>query len=150
MADRSLKGTGLGAKSFEDETGIEFEPRQRIGFACSRDHQFSIVFACEVDLPAEWACPRCGTDARRTGGEYALTPGDKPRRTHWDMLRERRTTAELEVLLAERLALLRASRGGVAGTAGEPAHAPRSAGRRTDPRNRRPADSREDAAGNAA
>ena len=31
----------------------------------------------------------------------------KPVRTHWDMLRERRTVGELEELLAERLALLR-------------------------------------------
>ena len=31
----------------------------------------------------------------------------KPARTHWDMLLERRTTAELEELLEERLELLR-------------------------------------------
>ena len=30
MADRSLKGTGLGAKSFEDEAGVEFAPRQEV------------------------------------------------------------------------------------------------------------------------
>jgi hypothetical protein len=34
----------------------------------------------------------------------------KPVRTHWDMLMERRTTAELEELLAERLELLRSGR----------------------------------------
>ena len=34
----------------------------------------------------------------------------KPARTHWDMLMERRTRADLEELLEERLALLRASR----------------------------------------
>ena len=34
----------------------------------------------------------------------------KPARTHWDMLMERRTTAELEELLEERLALLRSGR----------------------------------------
>jgi hypothetical protein len=31
----------------------------------------------------------------------------KPARTHWDMLLERRSIAELEALLDERLALLR-------------------------------------------
>ena len=30
MADRSLKGTGLGAKSFEDEAGVEFAARQEV------------------------------------------------------------------------------------------------------------------------
>jgi hypothetical protein len=34
----------------------------------------------------------------------------KPARTHWDMLMERRTTAELEELLQERLELLRSGR----------------------------------------
>jgi hypothetical protein len=35
----------------------------------------------------------------------------KAPRTHWDMLLERRSRAELEELLQERLALLRARRG---------------------------------------
>jgi hypothetical protein len=36
---------------------------------------------------------------------------DKVARTHWDMLLERRSRAELEELLEERLAYLRARRG---------------------------------------
>ncbi|HWD79100.1 MAG TPA: RNA polymerase-binding protein RbpA, partial [Kribbella sp.] len=32
---------------------------------------------------------------------------EKPARTHWDMLRERRSISELEELLAERVELLR-------------------------------------------
>ena len=36
MADRSLKGTGLGAKSFEDEAGVEFAARQEVGYDCPR------------------------------------------------------------------------------------------------------------------
>ena len=35
----------------------------------------------------------------------------KPPRTHWDMLMERRTIADLEEVLAERLDVLRARRG---------------------------------------
>ncbi|SHF63871.1 RNA polymerase-binding protein RbpA [Streptoalloteichus hindustanus] len=38
------------------------------------------------------------------------TSPTKPARTHWDMLRERRSIPELEQLLAERLALLGAGR----------------------------------------
>jgi hypothetical protein len=37
--------------------------------------------------------------------------GEKVARTHWDMLLERRTRAELEELLEERLQYLRARRG---------------------------------------
>jgi hypothetical protein len=36
MADRSLKGSGLGAKSFEDEAGVEFAARQEVGSAVRR------------------------------------------------------------------------------------------------------------------
>ena len=107
MADRSLKGSGLGAKSFEDEAGIDFEPRCKVGFVCSRQHQFSVVFAQDAEMPTEWTCPRCGTDASRTDGQRSPQPEQKPARTHWDMLRERRSVSDLERLLAERLTLLR-------------------------------------------
>ena len=50
MADRSLKGTGLGAKSFEDEAGVEFAARQEIGYDCPREHHFSLVFSAEAGL----------------------------------------------------------------------------------------------------
>jgi hypothetical protein len=60
----------------------------------------------EADVPALWEC-RCGEQALREDTDRPEAKPTKPARTHWDMLMERRTTAELEVLLAERLALLR-------------------------------------------
>lgn len=109
MADRALRGVGLGAKSFEDEEGIEFAERQTIGFDCPENHHFDLTFAVEAELPLEWECPKCGKLALRSDGERAEAKPGKPPRTHWDMLRERRTIKELELLLAERLELLRAS-----------------------------------------
>ena len=107
MADRSLKGTGLGAKSFEDEAGVEFAARQEVGYDCPREHHFSLVFSAEADIPPVWECPRCGAESLRSDGERPELKEEKPARTHWDMLRERRSIAELEDLLAERLNLLR-------------------------------------------
>lgn len=107
MADRSLRGTGLGAKSFEDEAGVEFAARQEVGYDCSRQHHFTLVFSAEADIPALWECPRCGAESLRSDGERPVLKEEKPVRTHWDMLRERRSIAELEDLLAERLTLLR-------------------------------------------
>ena len=52
--------------------------------------------------------PRCGAESLRSDGERPELKEEKPTRTHWDMLRERRSIAELEDLLAERLNLLRA------------------------------------------
>jgi hypothetical protein len=60
----------------------------------------------EAEVPALWEC-RCGSTALREDAELPQAKPTKPARTHWDMLMERRTTAELEELLAERLALLR-------------------------------------------
>lgn len=107
MADRSLRGTGLGSKSFEDETGVEFAARREVGFDCLRQHHFTLTFAAEADLPTAWECPRCGAESLRSDGVRAEAKEEKPARTHWDMLRERRSIAELEDLLAERLDLLR-------------------------------------------
>jgi hypothetical protein len=107
MADRSLKGTGLGAKSFEDEAGVEFAARQEVGYDCPRDHHFSLVFAAEAEIPSVWECPRCGAESLRADGERPELKEEKPARTHWDMLRERRSIAELEDLLTERLNQLR-------------------------------------------
>ncbi|MDO4716609.1 MAG: RNA polymerase-binding protein RbpA, partial [Propionibacteriaceae bacterium] len=107
MADRALRGAGLGAKSFEDEEGIEFAARQLIGFDCPTGHHFDITFSVEADLPTEWECPRCGKPAVRSDGVTGEEKPTKPARTHWDMLRERRSIPELEELLAEQLDKLR-------------------------------------------
>ncbi len=107
MADRALRGMGLGAKSFEDEEGIEFASRQMLGFDCERGHHFELTFSSEAEVPAEWECPKCGTIAKRSDGTEAEEKAVKPPRTHWDMLRERRSIPELEELLAERLEVVR-------------------------------------------
>ena len=67
----------------------------------------ALIFAAEAELPALWECPRCGAESLRSDGDRAEAKDEKPARTHWDMLRERRSIAELEDLLAERLDLLR-------------------------------------------
>ncbi len=108
MAERTLRGARLGGQSFEDERGIEFAARQRVAYVCSQGHEFDIPMAADAEVPALWECPRCGAAARRSDGTEPDQKVEKPARTHWDMLLERRSIAELEALLDERLALLRA------------------------------------------
>jgi len=103
MADRALRGSGLGGKSNADGSGVELAPRREVGFDCPKEHHFTLVFAEEAELPTEWECPRCGEIAHRSDGVTAEAKPVKPPRTHWDMLRERRSIEELEELLAERL-----------------------------------------------
>ena len=51
-----------------------------------------------------------GTVAERINGPVTEAKKVKPPRTHWDMLIERRSIADLEDVLAERLDVLRARR----------------------------------------
>ena len=107
MAERTLRGARLGGQSFEDERGIEFAARQQVGYRCPQGHEFEITMSDEAEVPAVWECPRCGEEGLSTSGIEREVKAEKPVRTHWDMLLERRTIAELEVLLDERLELLR-------------------------------------------
>ena len=62
-----------------------------------------------VDVPATWEC-RCGATAVLRDHEKPEEKPGKPQRTHWDMLLERRSEEDLQVLLDQRLELLRAGR----------------------------------------
>jgi hypothetical protein len=107
MAERTLRGARLGGQSFEDERGIEFAARQQVGYRCKRGHEFEITMSVEADIPATWECPRCGAESLSVAGIEPEVKAEKPARTHWDMLLERRSEKELEDILKERLELLR-------------------------------------------
>lgn len=107
MAERTLRGARLGGQSFEDERGIEFAARQQVGYRCPQAHEFEITMSVEADIPAVWECPRCGAEALSVSGIVPEAKNEKPARTHWDMLLERRSIKELEEILTERLELLR-------------------------------------------
>jgi len=108
MRSRPLNATGLGSKSFENDKTVILSPRLQLDFDCPTHHHFSITFSAEATLPRSWSCPTCWAPAVRSDGVREAPEPLKAVRTPWDMLRERRSVAELEEILAERLALLRA------------------------------------------
>jgi hypothetical protein len=107
MAERALRGTRLGARSYENDAAVDFAPRQMVAFDCPQGHRFEVPFSVEADLPRTWECRVCGATAIRVDAGESEAKAVKPPRTHWDMLLERRSVDDLEVLLAERLALIR-------------------------------------------
>jgi len=115
MADRSLRGMRLGSQSMQSEEGVEFSPRKKVTYRTDDGTTFEVVFAAEADVPETWDSPRTGQEGRLVDDEGELVETEqveaKPVRTHWDMLLERRSRAELEELLEERLQYLRARRG---------------------------------------
>lgn len=110
MAERTLRGSRLGAISYETDRDTELAARQAADYRCTRGHVFTVPFSQEADIPPTWECKFDGTPAQLIGGDEPEPRKVKPARTHWDMLLERRTIAELEEVLNERLELLRARR----------------------------------------
>jgi rubredoxin len=100
MGERTLRGARLGGQSFEDERGIEFAARPH-------GHEYENPMSVAAEVPAVWECPRCGAEAVSKDGHAREAKVEKPVRTHWDMLLERRSLKELEDILSERLELLR-------------------------------------------
>jgi rubredoxin len=99
--------------SYESDRHTEFAPRLRPAYDCPSGHATEVPFAAEAEIPSSWECRVCGAPALARDGAQPEEKKGKPARTHWDMLLERRSTAELEEVLAERLAVLHAHQGKV-------------------------------------
>jgi hypothetical protein len=110
MAERALRGTRLGATSYENDRNTDLAPRQEVAFDCPKGHRFTVPFSAEAELPTNWECRICGALAVTASGDLPAAKKIKPPRSHWDMLMERRTMADLEEVLAERLAAIRGQR----------------------------------------
>jgi RNA polymerase-binding protein len=96
---RTMPGAGAG---IAERPGTQPASRQQAAYQCARGHAFTVALAAGIEPPAAWGC-RCGSPARPAG---STDPGSE--RTDRDrcmaLLLRRRTRAELELLLAERLA----------------------------------------------
>jgi hypothetical protein len=130
MAERALRGTRLGATSYENDRNTDLAPRREVAFDCPKGHHFSVPFAAEAEIPGVWECRVCGATAHTSAVDLPAQKKAKPPRSHWDMLMERRTIADLEEVLAERLAVIRERRdpsGAAGGTQTSPAAQRKSA-----------------------
>jgi RNA polymerase-binding protein len=109
----SMRGMRLGTQSLESDRGVSLASRQTAEFRCKNAHEFPVVFSLEAELPQTWDCTDCNAVAVRieNGVEIEVTGllVDE-KRTHFDMVLERRTRDELEELLAEVLAEMRERR----------------------------------------
>lgn len=106
MGEGALRGTRLGALSYESDEGVHLADRQTIAYDCTCGVTIELPFSVEAEIPAVWEC-RCGAEALLRGGDLPETKPQRHQRTHWDMLLERRSINELEELLAESLETMR-------------------------------------------
>jgi hypothetical protein len=103
----------LGSQSFENERNVKFEARATHEFLCTLGHSFEMTFSALAEIPNTWECKTCGRDATLLVDGVpveAMAADSKTPRSHWEMLLERRTLDELQVLLDEQLDNLRARR----------------------------------------
>jgi len=112
MADRVMRGTRLGSISYETDRNDNLAARQTARYRTANGEEFDITLADDADIPDTWDC-RNGLEGRLIEGGELVEPTKKVKvpRTHWDMLLERRTIEELDVLLQERLAIVKSKRG---------------------------------------
>lgn len=89
----------------------ELAPRQVVVFWCCHGHETVRSFADDVVAPPEWECPQCGCLAGHDKTNPPPKKGHEPFKTHLAYVRERRTEADGEAILAEALERLRQRRG---------------------------------------
>ncbi len=106
MIETSMRGTRLGALSLERDDMAPPAERVTVKYVCPTGHESLIPISVEAEeIPTEWDC-RCGSIAIRPNFTPEPKVPDRPVRTHWDMLLERRSLKELKALYEERVALL--------------------------------------------
>ena len=51
MADRVLRGSRLGAVSYETDRNHDLAPRRTVRYACPKDHEFEVPFSDDAEIP---------------------------------------------------------------------------------------------------
>lgn len=103
----AMRGTRIGGRSYERDDMVEPAERQIIRYECPAGHVTRVPFFSEAEeIPLSYGC-KCGQEATLAQKVANLAQPEqrveRHVRTHWDMLLERRSIADLEILLAERV-----------------------------------------------
>ncbi|GAA2036041.1 RNA polymerase-binding protein RbpA [Catenulispora yoronensis] len=105
-----IRGSRIGAGPMgESERGTMIE-RVSATFWCANGHETQAHFAASADLPEVWDCHWCGAPAGTDRENPPVAAPTAPFKTHLAYVRERRTDADAEILLAEALSRLRGNR----------------------------------------
>ena len=112
MADRHMRGSRLGAVSYETDRTHNLAPRQIARYRTENGEEFDIPLAHDAAIPGTWECRNGMQGTLIEGGDLAEPKKVKVPRTPWDMLRERRSMEQLEELLKERLEIIQSRRRG--------------------------------------
>lgn len=102
-----IRGSRIGAGPMgESDRGNSVE-RVLVTFWCADGHSTPAVFAAEAVVPETWECQTCGQPAGLDRDNPPPAALAAPFKTHLAYVRERRSDADGEKLLAEALEKLR-------------------------------------------
>ncbi|WP_344662248.1 RNA polymerase-binding protein RbpA [Catenulispora subtropica] len=104
-----IRGSRIGAGPMgEHERGARAESIA-VTFWCGSGHPSVVHFAASAEVPEVWDCRDCGQPAGRDSENPPEAAAPAPFKTHLAYVRERRSDADAEVILAEALSKLRAA-----------------------------------------
>ena len=107
----AIRGSRIGSSPMRPDERSEAAPRRAVRYWCAAGHELEVRFAADVAPPETWDCARCGQPA---GLDRANPPGRmraEPYKSHLAYVKERRSDADGEAILAEALAKVRQRRG---------------------------------------
>lgn len=105
----AVRGSRIGAgPAGESERGVAVE-RVAVTFWCASGHWTPLTFAAAAELPLTWDCHRCGGPAGLDPDTPAHPASAASFKTHLACVRDRRSDADADGILAEALAQLRAA-----------------------------------------
>lgn len=107
----AIRGSKIGSGPMGESERGEMAPRVVVSFWCAQGHETTPSFAAEAAIPDLWDCQRCGYPAGRDRDNPPAPPRIEPYKTHLAYVKERRSDADGEALLAEALEALRRERG---------------------------------------
>lgn len=103
----AIRGSRVGAGPMGEAERGDTAPRFWVSFWCANGHETRPSFAQEAAVPDLWDCPRCGFPAGQDEAHPPAPPRNEPYKTHLAYVRERRSDADGEAILAEALERLR-------------------------------------------
>lgn len=107
----AIRGVRVGSGPIRPDERCEPVARHTVAYWCSSGHRSELLFAANVVAPATWECPHCGQPAGRDQQHPPDTRRPEPYKSHLAYVKERRSDAEGEAILAEALRKLRQRRG---------------------------------------
>jgi RNA polymerase binding protein RbpA len=107
----AIRGSRVGSRPARPVERSEPAPRRTVTYWCANGHSIDRPIAADVTAPATWDCPRCGLPAGQEQHNPPGPPRSEPYKSHLAYVKERRSQADGEAILAEALAQLRRRRG---------------------------------------